>query len=184
MQKLFRALVVTLAVLAFAACAQKPTPAPTVTPVPSRPASTATPVPSATPEASATPVPTATLIPTLTPFPTLAELAPKATFTKVGNVAQLSGEHGVSGKAVVAGLQTLIIQGFNFDGKGPKADIRIVKGEDHAQPAAILLELDQQPYDNRLLLMNIPSSAEPGSADSIAVYCPETGETYAVAVFD
>ena len=119
-----------------------------------------------------------------TPFPTPAEVAPERTFTDVGDVAKLSGEHAVSGKAIVAGLQTLIIQKFYFDGKGPKADIRLVKDQDYENPAVIVFELEQKPYEDTFLLVRIPSSAGPGSANSIAVYCPETGEVYAVAKFD
>lgn len=135
-------------------------------------------------DATATPVPTATPSPPPTPFPTAQEVAPEKTFTAVGNVAILSGEHGVSGKAIVMGLQTLIIQGFNYDGKGPRADIRLVKGEDYEGPAAILTELDQRPYEDELVYAIIPSSAGPGTADRIAVYCPETGQVYAWSTFD
>ena len=168
MHKTTRVALVLLALLSLAACAPKPTPQPTAT---------ATPVP------TETPVPTPTPIPTPTPFPTASEPAPEFTFTEVGNVAELSGAHGVSATAVVAGLQTLIIQGFNFDGKGPKADLRLVLGNDLSNPVWIIQELEQRPYQNEIVFADIPSSVKPGSADSIAVYCPETGEAYAVAVF-
>ena len=118
-----------------------------------------------------------------TPFPTPAEPAPERTFAQVGSVAHFSGGHGVSGKAIVAGLQTLIIQEFSFDGKGPAADIRLVKGEAYDQPAAVLVELEPKAYDGEFMLTIIPSAAGPGTADSIAVYAPETGEVYAVGRF-
>ena len=137
---------------------------------------TATPAPTATPEVTAAPAPT--------PFPTAAEVAPEETFARVGDVALLSGEHGISGKAIVMGLQTLIIQSFNFDGKGPVVDIRLVKGEDYEHPAAILIELEQRTYGNELVYAIIPSAAGPGTADRIAVYNTETGEVYAWATFD
>jgi len=168
MYKTTRVVFVLLAFLSLAACAPKPTPQPT---------------PTATPVPTETPVPTPTSPPTPTPFPTASEPAPEFTFTNVGDVARFSGTHGISGTAVVAGLQTLIIQGFNFDGKGPKADIRLVKGSDLANPAWIIQELEQRPYQNEIVFAHIPSSLQPGSADSIAVYCPETGEACAVAVF-
>ena len=168
MHKTTRVVFVLLAFLSLAACAPKPTPQPT---------------PTATPVPTETPVPTPTSPPTPTPFPTASEPAPEFTFTNVGNVAELSGAHGVSCTAVVAGLQTLIIQGFNFDGKGPKADIRLVLGDDLANPTWIIQELEQRPYQNEIVFAHIPSSVKPGSADSIAVYCPETGEAYAVAIF-
>lgn len=137
----------------------------------------------ATPWPTETAVPTPTEAPSPTPFPTASEPAPEFTFTDVGNVARFKGTHDVSGTAVVAGLQTLIIQGFNFDGKGPKADVRLVKGDDFSNPVWIIKELEQRPYQNEIIFAHIPSSLQPGSADSIAVYCPETGEVYASAVF-
>lgn len=124
-----------------------------------------------------------TLKPTPTPFPTPNEPAPERTFTAVGNVAELNGSHGITGRAVVAGLQTLIIQSFTFDGKGPQADIRLVKGQDYKNPAIVLLKLDQRAYEGEVLLLLIPSTVQPGSADSIAVYCPETDEVYASGLF-
>ena len=140
-----------------------------------------TPVPTSVP--TETPVPTPTPVPSPTPFPTANEPAPELTFTSVGNVAEFSGAHGVSGTAVVAGLQTLIIQGFNFDGKGLKADVRLVLGDDFANPAWIIQELEPRAYEKEIIFAHIPSSVKPGAADSIAVYCPETGEAYATALF-
>lgn len=137
-----------------------------------------------TPEPTATPVPTEVPTPTRTPFPTPAEPAPETPFVEIGSVALLQGEHGVSGKAVVAGRQTLIIMSFKYDGKGPKADIRLVKGKNYEEPAAILIELEQRPYEGHYLLLHIPQAAEAGTADAIAVYAPETGEVYAYAEFE
>jgi hypothetical protein len=101
----------------------------------------------------------------------------------VGNTATFSGAHGIAGKAIVAGLQTLIIQGFYFDGKGSAADVRLVLGEDFANPAAVLMQLEQREYKNEMLYMIVPSSAGPGTADSIAIYCADTGEAYASQLF-
>ncbi len=147
------------------------------------PAATPTPPPTATPLPSATPLPTATVVPSPTPFPTASEPAPEQTFTAVGNTATFSGLHGVAGKAIVAGLQTLIIQGFSYDGKGSTADIRLVLGDDYANPVAILMQLEPREYTDEMLLMVVPSSAGPGTADSIAVYSTETGEAFASQVF-
>ncbi len=138
---------------------------------------TDTPVPTSTAE------PTLTPTPTRTPFPTANEVAPEKTFTDVGGVAHLSGEHGVAGKAIVAGLQTLIIQGFSYDGKGSPVDIRLVQGEDYEHPAAILMELEDRAYDSEMLYMIIPSSAGPGTADHIVVYAPDAHKVYASATF-
>lgn len=130
------------------------------------------------------PHPTGTAVPSPTPFPVANEPAPERTFAKVGSVVQLESTYGISGKAIVAGLQTLIIQGFHYDGKGPRLDIRLVKGEEYENPVAILLELEPRAYRGELLYVIIPSSAGPGTADTIAVYSPETGEAYAMATFD
>lgn len=147
---------------------------------------TATPVPTlaAARVASPMPEPSDTPRPPSTPFPTAKEVAPEKTFTKVGRVAHLEGPHGISGKAIVAGLQTLIIQSFKYDGKGPRLDVRLVKGDDYKNPAAILLELEQRAYQGEMLHMIIPSSAGPGTADAIAIYSPETDEALATGVFE
>jgi len=120
---------------------------------------------------------------TMTPFPTPAEVAPAHTFTEVGNVGLLEGSHGVTGKGVVAGLQTLIIQGFTFDGKGPAADVRLVMGSDYASPAAVLGVLESRVYDGEMLLYIIPSTVTPENADRLVIYAPETGEVYAETTF-
>lgn len=148
---------------------------------PQTPEPTPTPADTPTPEATATPAPTATETPT--PFPTPNEPAPSRTFTNVGNVADFSGAHNVSGRATVAGLQTLIIQRFNFDGKGPTADIRLVKGQDFANPIVVLKTLEQREYVNEMVFLQVPASTPPDSADTIAIYCAETSEVYASAVF-
>lgn len=118
-----------------------------------------------------------------TAFPTPAEVAPERTFTEVGNVGSLEGTHGVQGQAVVAGLQTLIIQGFTFDGKGPAAEIRLVKAPDYASAAAVLATLEGRPYAGEFLLLTIPSSVTRENADRLVIYAPETGEVYAETTF-
>jgi hypothetical protein len=119
-----------------------------------------------------------------TSMPTAAGPAPERTFTDVGNVGHLEGPHDVAGKAIVAGLQTLIIQGFHFDGKGPAADVRLVQGEDYATPAAILLPLEARVYADEVLLFTIPSTVAPENADRLVIYAPETGEVYAETTFE
>ncbi|MBC7235689.1 MAG: hypothetical protein H5T69_07585 [Chloroflexi bacterium] len=143
-----------------------------------------TPQPTATPPPVATATPTETPLPTVTPYPTPYEVAPEETFTDVGNTAELSGSHGVGGKAIVAGLQTLIIQGFSYDGKGSQVDIRLVKGDDYDHPAHVFIELEERPYQAEFFLFRIPSSVGRGSADRIVVYSRASGEAYAVGVFD
>lgn len=144
-----------------------------------------TPTPDALLQASEpTELPSATLPPTQTPFPTPEEPAPESTFTDVGNVGQLNGTHGVGGKTIVAGLQTLIIQGFQFDGKGPAADIRLVHGVNYGSPAVILTPLEQRPYEGEFLLFNIPSTVTAENVDRLVIYAPETGEVYAETTFE
>jgi hypothetical protein len=118
----------------------------------------------------------------MTPTATF-EPAPEAIFIGVGATSEFSGEHNVSGKAVIAGLQTLIIMRFHFDGKGPQADLRLVLGENATEPTAILAELEPRAYENEFLQVRIPGSVGPGTADRLIVYCPETGEVYATAIF-
>ena len=168
MTKIQRLCVGMLAIALLTGCAKAtPTPQPTATPLPT---------------ATATLEPTATPLPTEVPTPTL-EPAPEAIFASVGDRAVFSGDHDASGKAVIAGLQTMIILGFNFDGKGPQADLRLVRGNDYDNPAAILVTLEARPYAQEFLQLRIPAEAAPGTADSIAVYCPETETAYAVAKF-
>lgn len=142
----------------------------------------------ALPHASATftPVLTATFTPrpTCTSVPTPSEVAPEATFTSVGAMAEFAGTPGVNGKAVVAGLQTLILYEFSFDGKRADVDIRLVSGEEYANPVAVLIELEPRAYAHELILTRIPSAIGPGSADRVVVYSPDTGEVYAEARFD
>lgn len=121
--------------------------------------------------------------PAPTTIPTAAEPAPEKTFTEVGDVGQLTGSHGIAGKAIIAGLQTLIIQGFTYDGKAP-ADMRLVMGDDAANPAAILGTLEERAYEQEFLLYTIPSSVTRDNADRLVVYAPETGEVLAEATFD
>jgi hypothetical protein len=170
-------LIVFLMVLS--ACAV-PTP-PTAVPAAPTAEPTATPAPTVPPTAT---VAAEANRPVSSPFPTPDEVAPEETFKQVGSVAHLSGAHDVSGKAVVAGLQTLIIQGFTYDGKGSQADIRLVKGDELDDPAHVLIELEDRPYDAEFLLFQIPSSLERGSADRVVVYSRADGEAYGVGVFE
>ncbi len=107
--------------------------------------------------------------------------APEATFTEVGNTATLSGQNGAAGKAVVAGLQTLIIVSFSFDGKA-QADLRLVKASDPGTAAYVLTKLERT-YANETLQFTIPNELGPGTADSIAVFDTESGQALAIATF-
>jgi len=124
---------------------------------------------------------TATLEPT--PFPTIDEIAPESTFVEVGSIATLSGE-GVSGHAVVAGLQTLIIRSFTFDGKDTTADIRLIDSNTPDEPIAILTQLEKRAYDGELLLLIIPEGPVDTRADAIAVYATEGQQVLASGIFE
>ena len=141
-----------------------------------------------------TPVqPTAVVVPTETPipptptpkvWPTSQTPAPELAVLPVGYTATFQEtQHGVIGKAVMAGLQTMIISAFSFDGQGPAAEIRLVKQGNWDVAVAVLLQLEQRPYDKELLVMEVPSHLEPMQADSIAVYCPETKTLYGWGLF-
>ncbi len=123
----------------------------------------------------------ATLEPT--PFPTIDVIAPDSTFVEVGSTATLSGE-GASGRAVVAGLQTLIIRSFAFDGKDTAADIRLVKADTPEEPIAVLLELEQRVYDEELLVLVIPEGLADTGADTIAIYATENQQMLASGIFE
>jgi len=92
-------------------------------------------------------------------------------------------QHGVLGKAVMAGLQTIIISEFSYDGQGPVADIRLVKQGDFDNAVAVLVKLEQRAYDRELLVLTVPSHLPPWAADSIAVYCPELKASYGWGLF-
>lgn len=130
-----------------------------------------------------TPIPTATTVmptPTIVVWPTSSTPAPELAVLPVGYATVFAEtQHGISGKAIMAGLQTLIITDFAFDGQGPVADIRLVMEGDFDNAVIVLANLEQRPYDREVLILVVPSHLQPGEADSIAVYCPETKTTYA-----
>ena len=82
---------------------------------------------------------------------------------------------------MVAGLQTLIILGFHFDGK-VKADLRLVQSGNPGQAVHIYAELDRA-YDGEVLQFSIPAELTPGSADTIAVYDVDSDQVLAQALF-
>jgi hypothetical protein len=145
-----------------------------------------TPIPGATVQPAIQAQNTATSDPnnpdnTETVSPTALGGAPEDTFIAVGSTAPLTGLNGIEGKAVVAGLQTLIILGFHFDGK-VKADIRLVKGTDYATAVYVFTQLDRA-YDAETLQFTIPGHLAPGSADTIAVYDTESNQVLAAGIF-
>jgi len=108
--------------------------------------------------------------------------APEATFMPVGSTAQWDEQDGTSGKAVVAGLQTLIIIGFTYDGKA-QADLRLVNASDPDTAVHILTRLDRA-YTQEVLQFAIPHDLGPGTADSIAIYDTRSERVLAIATFN
>jgi hypothetical protein len=112
--------------------------------------------------------------PTMKVWPTASTPAPDEPVIPIGYSAVFQDtQHAVSGKAVMAGLQTIVISGFTYDGQSPPVDIRLVKGEDLDHAVAILARLEQRAYEQEWLVLTVPSHLKPGDADSIAVYCEE-----------
>jgi len=173
MSKVAMILMVALLVVPLGGCAK--TPDPTATPVP--PAATL--VPTSTLIPTATLVPTATFVPTPTPFPTSMTPAPEEAFFELGSKAILQGEsHNVAGSAMVAGLQTIVMRGFTYDGACEGADIRLGMADNFDEPAGVLMVLENRAYNDEILVLTVPNHVNRGKADSIAVYCPATNEVH------
>ena len=154
--------IVLTAAMCIAGCRTNPTP---------------TSVPTAAPTATVRPTSTPTLTPTPASTPTPGVPAPEEAFADVGSMARFSGEGGhVAGRAVLAGLQTIILREFDFDGQCSSADIRLGKEGEFDQPAAVLVELEARSYVKELFVLTIPPGVTADNADSIAVYCRDTGE--------
>jgi len=136
------------------------------------------PLPTPTPIPPPYPEPEYTVLPPVCPVGTPA---PPQTFTDIGTTATLAGSHGISCRVCVAGLQTLIIWGFTYDGTGAgTVDIRLLKGN---VTVAKLKVLDNRAYDgSEPLYLCIPYELRDGDADRIAVYSTEEG-LYAVGIF-
>lgn len=143
--------------------------------------------PTSTPQVPTTAQPTATAIPptpTTKVWPTSSTPAPEEPVIPVGHTTTLQDtQHGVSGKAVMAGLQTILINEFTYDGQGPAVDVRLVKEGDLGEAVVVLGKLEQKPYDRELLIFTVPSDLKPGDADSISVYCSELQASFGWGLF-
>ena len=174
MSKVALILMVALLVLPLGGCTK--TPDPTATPVPP-PAATLVPTPTLIP--TATLVPTATLPPTPTPFPTSMTPAPEEAFFELGSKAILQGKsHNVAGSAMVAGLQTIVMRGFTYDGACEGADIRLGLADNFDEPSAVLMVLENRAYNDEILVLTVPNHVNRSKADSIAVFCSATSEVH------
>jgi len=135
-------------------------------------------VPQATPTPPPYPEPEYTVLPPVCPVGTPA---PPETFTDIGTTATLAGSHGITCRVCVAGLQTLIIWGFTYDGTGVgTVDIRLLNRN---ETVAKLKVLDSRAYDgSEPLYLCIPYELRDGDADRIAV-CSTSDGIYAVGIF-
>jgi hypothetical protein len=93
----------------------------------------------------------------------------------------LSGGHGISGKAIVVGGQTLIIVGFRYDGTGSDVDIRLVNGDDYGNAVVKFVHLEPRMYRDEFFILCIPNKAQ--VADRIVVYSMDEG-AYAIGIFE
>ncbi|NLV73457.1 MAG: DM13 domain-containing protein [Chloroflexi bacterium] len=160
-----RVLVILLLVLSLVGCTQAATPT-AISPT-NAPASMGEAAPEAPSEENA--------------VPTEEGGASAETFTLVGNTATLAGSDAITGKAIVAGLQTLIIVSFTYDGKAP-ADLRLIMADKPDAPVLIVAKLERA-YDNEMLQFKLPNGMVLGSANTIAVYDTEAGLVLASGQF-
>ncbi len=131
-----------------------------------------------TPTASPPPQPTLTPVPpspTIVVWPTSSTPAPEEPVIRVGDVAVLGDTlSGVAGKAIMAGLQTIILNNFSYDGSCGNVEVRLVKEESRETVVSVLGRVETRPYDNETLIFTVSSDLQPGSANSILLHCAES----------
>jgi len=120
-----------------------------------------------------------------TPIPTPVEVAPECTFTDVGNTARFTGPHGLSGLIVVAGLQTIVIPGFCWNGEPEQLKIEMLHedAEGYLETVAVLTRLRQYRYVNRILVLQVPAWIGHEDASIVAFRGARTGTTYVIVEF-
>ena len=135
-----------------------------------QPAPTSTPyeaTSSPTPENDPTPAPTPEFV---TYLPLIANYTyPWETFRRVGSSAVFEGFNGISGKVVVAGLQTLLIIGLYSDGTA-QAEVWLCKWPDLEHPVWVIATLEAREYENEWIQVAIPWELGRESGDWIVVY--------------
>lgn len=164
MKTLAKAVLLVVALSMLVACQQQPTPTPTPAPTPS---------PTAQPTATRVP-PT----PTIKVWPTSSTPGPEEPVIRVGDVAVLQDtKGGVSGKAIMAGLQTIILNNFAYDGSCGVLEVRLVKEESRDTVVSVLGRVEKRTHSNEALILTVSSELKPGAADSILLYCVESATT-------
>jgi len=120
-----------------------------------------------------------------TPIPTPVEIAPERTFTDVGNTAWFTGPHGLSGTIVVAGLQTIVIPDFCWEGEPEQLKIVMLHedADGYLETVATLTRLRQYRYVNRILVLRVPAWIGHEDASIVAFRGARTGTTYVMAEF-
>jgi hypothetical protein len=140
-----------------------------------------------TPTPSPTAQPTATHIPptpTIKVWPTSSTPAPEEPVIRVGDAAVLQDtKNGMSGKAIMAGLQTIILNNFSYDGSCATLEVRLVKSESRDTVVSVLGRVEKRSYSNEALVFTVPSDLKPGAADSILLYCTESATTLGWGTF-
>jgi hypothetical protein len=117
-------------------------------------------------------------------MPVDLSVAQAQTFVPVGWIADFVGFNGLKGKAVVTGLQSLIILDVWFYGN-TGAEIWLVKWPDLETPVYKLYVLEQRPYYGESIPMTNPPGAlylpwylNRGSADTLVIV--GTGPYYGI----
>ena len=178
MRRLVVALVIVF-VLVTVACSPEPTPEPTAEATVAEPMVTVV-LTIAPPE----PTPTPTLVPTPIMNATVDSPAPEEAFADVGSIARFSSDDdAVMGRAILAGLQTLIIRDFSYQVDCTGADIRLGKEGTFDQPSAVLIDLEEREYTLEMMVLSLPPEVNADNTDSIALYCEETGEVLGWGTF-
>jgi len=112
-------------------------------------------------------------------LPPCPGVAPPETFARVGETADLYG-YGMSGRVTVAGLQTIILRNFSYDGSAGTVDIRLVNRGDYENPVAKYDVLGCA--NGEWFRLCIPGWLRRGDADRIAVFSFTEG-VRGVAIF-
>ena len=111
--------------------------------------------------------------------------APPETFTDVGNTVAFTGDYGLKGKVVVAGLETLIIVGFCWRGEPSPLAVTLSKPlpSGYLEERVRLTVLPQGVYENEIIVMPIPRWVRHDDASVVGLYDWRNDWYYVAAVF-
>lgn len=105
---------------------------------------------------------------------------------RIGAAATLvTRDHGVSGTARIADDCTIVIDNFNYDGRG--VDVRVyaaTAGQDFADGVVLSGDLRRsQPYIDETLTLTLPAGATLDDVDALSVWCVPVGVSFGDATF-